>query len=69
MTVIIERANNLELLTDFLADMNHQKTNHIGFCGTDKADILQVFQEDFVDGEGDISFLIAKRDTGEIMAA
>ena len=69
MTVIIERANNLELLVDFLADMNHQKTNHIGFCGTDKADILQALKEDFVNEKGEVSFLIAKRNTGEMMAA
>lgn len=69
MSILIERANDLELLSAFLADINNQKFNHIGFCGTDQADILRTLKEDFIDEKGDASFFIAKNNTGEIIAA
>ncbi|GGP11979.1 GNAT family N-acetyltransferase [Oceanobacillus neutriphilus] len=69
MSILIERANDLELLSAFLADINNQKSNHIGFCGTDRAGILTALKEDCVDENGDTSFFIAKNNTGEIIAA
>ncbi|WP_040979519.1 GNAT family N-acetyltransferase [Oceanobacillus jeddahense] len=69
MEIMIERANNLELLSAFFADMNKQKNHHIGFCGTDKGDILQTLKEDFMDGNGEVSFFIAKNGAGEVLAA
>ncbi|MFD1413160.1 GNAT family N-acetyltransferase [Oceanobacillus jeddahense] len=69
MEIMIERANNLELLSAFLADMNKQKNHHIGFCGTDKDDILQTLKEDFMDGNGEVSFFIAKNGAGDVLAA
>lgn len=69
MSILIERANDLEFLSAFLADINNQKSNHIGFCGTDQADILRALKEDFIDEKGEASFFIAKTNTGEIIAA
>lgn len=68
MSILIERANDLEFLSAFLADINNQKSNHIGFCGTDQADILRVLKEDFIDEKERLPF-IAKTNTGEIIAA
>lgn len=65
----IERANDLESLAAFLAEMNNQKTDHIGFCGTNQIDILQALKEDFIDEKGEITFFVVRNHSGEILAA
>lgn len=69
MSEVIEKAKNLEELSRFLSDLNKQKKSHIGFCGEKVEDIYQTLKEDFVGDDGDITFLLARNNLGEIVAA
>lgn len=69
MKAIIEKANDLNELAIFLANMNQQKETHIGFCGEKSEEIHETLKEDFVDQDGDVKFWITRNDLGEIAAA
>ena len=65
----IEKVKDLEELSQFLSKLNKQKKSHIGYCGENVEEIYQTLKEDFVTDNGDISFLIARNNIGEIVAA
>jgi len=69
MNEVIEKAKDLEELSRFLSELNKQKKSHIGYCGEKAEDIYQTLKEDFVGDDGDITFLVARSNLGEIVAA
>ncbi|MFJ7667476.1 GNAT family N-acetyltransferase [Lysinibacillus sp. NPDC097195] len=69
MFATIEKALDIEELAQFLAEMNKQKTSHIGYCGDEAEEILQTLQADFIAKDGTINFIIARNHEGAIIAA
>ena len=45
----------------FIAELNMNKKFHIGYCGTDKEDILSDLHEDFIENEH-VSVFVSRRD-------
>ena len=69
MEATIEKAVNIEELSQFLAEQNKQKQSHIGYCGEKEEEIARALNEDFVDEKGEIRFVVARNESGEIIAA
>ncbi|MBU5466181.1 GNAT family N-acetyltransferase [Virgibacillus sp. MSJ-26] len=69
MNPIIEKAKDLEELSLFLSNMNQRKESHIGFCGEIAHDIKRTLTEEFVNEGGDVNFLIARNELGEVISA
>lgn len=69
MNFKIEKAIDLKELSVFLSDVNKRKSSHIGYCGQNHEEIHQTLKEDFIDEGGDIKFLLARNNGGEIVAA
>lgn len=69
MHMEIEQVQDTRELSLFLAEMNGHKESHIGYCGEVPNEIHQTLQEDFMLENGETSFVIARGDTGEIVAA
>ncbi|WP_291561541.1 MULTISPECIES: GNAT family N-acetyltransferase [unclassified Clostridium] len=55
---------DLEKIAEFIAVMNMRKENHIGYCGDNKEEILEILQEDFLPNKS----LIFLSDEKEIAA-
>ncbi|MGN7477473.1 GNAT family N-acetyltransferase [Solibacillus silvestris] len=56
--------DQLDEAAAFIAALNTNKKFHIGYCGTDKADILRDLLEDFT--EGDQAIIFVSRSANEI---
>ena len=69
MHMRVEKVQDTRELSLFLAEMNGHKESHIGYCGEVPNEIFQTLQEDFTLENGETSFVIARDDTGEIVAA
>ena len=69
MEATIEKAVDIEELLRFLSEQNQHKQSHIGYCGEKAEEIYQALVEDFVNESGEISFVVARNDSGEIIAA
>lgn len=69
MKDFIEKASNLEELSLFLTRLNNQKCSHIGYCGDEAKEIYHTLKDDFTGDNGDVRFLVARSNTGEIEAA
>ncbi|WP_309228352.1 GNAT family N-acetyltransferase [Virgibacillus saliphilus] len=65
----IEKVVDFQELSLFLSDINKHKNSHIGFCGEKPAEIHQTLKEDFIGDDGDVTFFIARNNSGEIVAA
>ncbi|MBD3109306.1 GNAT family N-acetyltransferase [Bacillus sp. AGMB 02131] len=68
MNATITRAASLEELSRFLSELNQQKQSHIGYCGERKEEIYEALKKDFIDENGELNFLVARNDIGEIIA-
>ena len=69
MEATIEKAVDIEELSRFLSEQNQHKQSHIGYCGKKAEEIYQALVEDFVNESGEISFVVARNDSGEMIAA
>ncbi|MFC4022381.1 GNAT family N-acetyltransferase [Oceanobacillus longus] len=69
MNETIEKAKDLKELARFLSEINKQKVSHIGYCGEKVEEIYETLKQDFIDKDGDIKFLVARGNSGEIIAA
>lgn len=69
MNTTIEKVNDLAELSLFLSKMNKQRQSHIGYCGEKVEEIKRTLEEDFIASDGEIRFIIARSDEGEIIAA
>ena len=69
MNVAIEKVKDLEELSQFLSKINKRKKSHIGYCGENVKEIYKTLKEDFVSNDGEIKFLVARSNIGEIIAA
>lgn len=69
MNVVIEKVKDLEELSQFLSKINKRKKSHIGYCGENVKEIYKTLKEDFVSNDGEIKFLVARSNIGEIIAA
>ncbi|MUV39099.1 hypothetical protein JNUCC1_02971 [Lentibacillus sp. JNUCC-1] len=69
MNTTIEKAKDLKTLSLFLAQMNKEKTSHIGFCGEKPEEIHQTLKDDFIGDGGDVNFFVCRNDSGVILAA
>lgn len=59
MTYTKATKHDINNIAEFIAEMNIQKTHHIGFCGTDKDEILNYLQEEFEEMRAEDCFVIA----------
>ncbi|MCM3710159.1 GNAT family N-acetyltransferase [Sporosarcina luteola] len=59
MNIVIESPRNSKDLAAFLAEMNTQKSQHIGYCGDSKEEIYDTITSDFSDLELAKSFMVA----------
>ncbi|GAQ17297.1 acetyltransferase GNAT [Oceanobacillus picturae] len=69
MKSFIEKGINLEELSLFLTRLNNQKSSQIGYCGDEAKEIYHTLKDDFTGDNGDVRFLVARSNTGEIEAA
>lgn len=69
MSIKIEKVKDFEELSLFLAEINKQNRSHIGYCGQNPEGICQTLKEDFIGDDGDVKFLLARNNIGEIVAA
>lgn len=69
MDLAIETGKDLEELSQFLSKVNKCKKSHIGYCGENVKEIYKTLKEDFVSDDGEIKFLVARSNIGEIIAA
>lgn len=69
MTSLIEAVQDFNELARFLAELNSQKTCHIGYCGEKVEEIHEILKEDFVCADGQSTFKIARRGNGKIVVA
>ena len=53
--------HQLDEAARFIAALNINKTFHIGYCGTDKEDILRDLQEDFIENE-QVNVFVSRHD-------
>ncbi|SOC39874.1 GNAT family N-acetyltransferase [Ureibacillus acetophenoni] len=67
--MVLSKATDFEELAQFLSTENKEITSHIGYCGEKVEEIYQTLKEDFIDENGEPDFLIARNDSGEIVAA
>ncbi|GGB60365.1 GNAT family N-acetyltransferase [Virgibacillus dakarensis] len=69
MNTYIQKANDIEELAQFLSDLNNIKSSHIGYCGKSSGEIYQTLQDDFLEKNGELAFMIARNEANEIIAA
>jgi len=68
MEIRISRVADFAILARFLSETNQDKNHHIGYCGETYEEILQSLEEDFIDRNGEKTFLIAEDHDGVIAA-
>ena len=69
MTRVIEAVQDFKELAQFLAEMNTQKSFHIGYCGEKVEEIFNTLTEDFTGENGQSTFHVARNGKGEIEVA
>lgn len=57
--VQIQPVENVETVADFIAHLNADQTQHVGYCGTDAKEILHTLKTDFSDLPLEDSFFAA----------
>lgn len=62
MTITITPPHDIEELASFLAEVNNEPSQHIGYCGSDKDSILYDLTHDFSDLDLANSFAVAYED-------
>jgi hypothetical protein len=62
MSISIHSQANAEKLARFIKKINTKKSSHIGYCGVEKAEILDTLLNDFSDIKLEDSFMVAYRD-------
>ena len=68
MTIKITPPHDIEELASFLAEVNNEPSQHIGYCGTDKKSILHDLTHHFSDLDLANSFAVAYED-GSLVGA
>jgi hypothetical protein len=62
MRIIIQSPRNSEELARFIEKLNIKQSSHIGYCGEEKAEILDTLLNDFSDIKLEDSFMVAYRE-------
>ncbi len=68
MTITIKSPHDIDELASFIAEVNNEQNQHIGYCGTDKKSILHDLTHDFSDLNIAKSFAVAYED-GSLVGA
>ncbi|MEG0472811.1 MAG: N-acetyltransferase [Solibacillus sp.] len=69
MNISLATVIEITEISKFIAKLNQQKTNHIGYAGTEFEEILATLEEDFILENGQLSFGILKNEDDDIIAA